>query len=85
MMKSRKLLSILFMGIFMISFSSAFLDVKDFNKDVGKYGQIEINDWLFLNKVDYRLTDYGNSVINAWAEGEYTSHKKNAFIYWSIL
>ena len=55
---------------------SAFLDVKHFDKNEGEYGQIEIDDWLFLNKADYKLTDYGTSVINAWAEGEYTLYKK---------
>ena len=59
-----------------ISLVSAFLDVKHFNKDVGKYGQLEIDDWLFLNKADYTLINYGSSVINVWAEGEYKLYKK---------
>jgi len=72
------LLSVLIFGMFFISITnvSALLDVKGFNKDIGEYGQVEIDYLLFLNKVDYRLTDYGNSVIDAWAEGEYTLHKR---------
>ena len=54
----------------------AFLDVKSFDAEKSKYGQIEINDWLFFNKADYRLTDYDASIINVWAEGEYELYKE---------
>ncbi len=77
---SRRLQSTFFMVVvcllIQITTVSAFLDVKHFDKNEGEYGQIEIDDWLFLNKADYKLTDYGTSVINAWAEGEYTLYKK---------
>ena len=75
---NKKLLLITMLGMFIFSCAnvSATLDVKNFDEDVGRYGQIEINDWLFLNKIDYRLTDYDSSLINVYAEGEYTAHKK---------
>ena len=60
----------------MISFTSAFLDVKNFNPNSEKYGEIQIYDWLFLNKADYKLTDYDSSIINVWAEGDYNLHKE---------
>lgn len=59
----------------MISFSCAVLETKNFNDKVGEYGQVEINDYLFLNKVDYRLTNYETSIININIEGEYTMYK----------
>jgi len=56
---------------------SAVLDVKSFDPSVPKHGEIKIKDWLGLSKkANYRLTDYGASVINVWAEGEYTLYKK---------
>lgn len=77
-MNRKILLSVLLLGIFLFSFAnvSATLDIKSFDKNEGKYGKIKINDYLFLNKVDYTLTDYENSLINSWAEGEYIMHKK---------
>lgn len=71
-----KIFAMLLLGVFLISFTSAALDIKTFDKDKSNYGEIKINDWLLFNKADYRLTDYGASVIDVWAEGEYTLYKK---------
>lgn len=73
----KKLLMLLFLGIFLLSFTSAVLDIKSFDRDQGPYGEISINDYVFFNKIDYRLTDYEASLVKVWAEGEYTAHKES--------
>ena len=57
--------------MFLFSFAnvSAVLETKSFDKDDGKYGKIKINDYLFLNKVDYTLTDYDTSLLIAGQKG----------------
>jgi len=75
-MKFNKIFVFLIMGLFMISMVSAFLDVKSFNPNARNHGEIQFDDWLFMNKADYRLIDYGSSVVDVWAEGEYKLHKK---------
>ena len=71
-----KKLMLLLMMVLLVGTVSAFLNIKSFDEDIGNYGEIKIKDWLFLKKADYKLTDYEDSVINVWAEGEYTLHKK---------
>lgn len=74
---NKKIFATLILGIFLLSFASAVLDTKTFDKDKPKYGEISIKDWLGIsNKADYRLMDYEDSVINVWAEGEYKLYKK---------
>lgn len=68
--------SLLMIFILSVNTASAFLDVKSFDPNVSEYGEIKIKDWLFLNKADYRLTDYESSIIDVWAEGEYKLYKK---------
>lgn len=71
----KKLLLLMFFSILLVGSVSAILETKSFDKNVGQYGEIKINDMLLFNKIDYRLTDYQASVIDAWAEGEYTAYK----------
>lgn len=71
----KKLFIFLVLGIFFISLTSAVLDIKTFDRDVGNYGEIRINDLVFFNKIDYRLTEVQSSLIDVSAEGEYTAHK----------
>jgi len=57
--------------------NATLLDVKSFDRNIPKYGQIEIKDWLGLShKADYTLTDYNSSVINVYAEGTYKLYQK---------
>lgn len=72
----KKLLLMFFIMFLLVGTVSAFLDIKSFNENEGEYGQIEIKDWLFLKKADYKLTNYDSSVIDVWAEGEYRLYKK---------
>lgn len=56
--------------------ASAFLDIKLFDDRVDNYGKITIRDYLGLsNKAEYTLNRVGSSVINVWAEGNYTLYQ----------
>lgn len=73
----KKILSLLILGIFLISLTSAILETKSFDPNAENYGEIQISEWIGIsNKADYRLMDYGSSVIDVWAEGEYKLYKK---------
>lgn len=72
----KKVFLMLCMALLLVSTVSAVLDVKTFDPKVKDHGEIKIKDWLFLNKADYRLTDYEDSVLDVWAEGEYKLYKK---------
>ena len=72
----KRLMIFLLMLVLLVGTASAFLDTKTFNPQGKNYGEIKIKDWLFLSKADYRLMDYGSSVINVWAEGDYKLYEK---------
>lgn len=80
-MDIKRLLTLAIIGIFLLTFFignvNAVLETKSFDPNAKNYGEIQIDDWLGIsNKADYRLIDYGASVIDVWAEGEYKLYQK---------
>lgn len=85
----KKIITILLLGIFLISFSSAFGEIADFNEDDGKYGSYKIESgWGFLPKFLgggdlgwVKLTENTDEcLINCHAKGEGYFHEPKNFL-----
>lgn len=66
---NKKVLVFLMLGLFLLSFASA---VKYYDEDQRKY---RTYDLLVFKKYDISLTDYQDSVIDSYAEGNLVVHK----------